>query len=272
MERYTPEQITEVLRLHKLWLDDEKGGVRANLVRANLVRANLVRANLDGANLYGANLVRANLYGANLVRANLDGANLDGANLDGANLYGANLVRANLYGANLDRANLDGANLDRANLDGANLVRAKNFSKFISIGPIGSRYGYTYAYLQEDKIRCGCFTGTLQEFEKAVKKTHKDQPLHLAGYLAVVAMVKAVREAQPAKGEATPTAPAPFAEGQLVKLTEPRKGVFDGGLEGQGRVEKCSEGWTRVRWQNGWWNSYRDELLVSADVAEKAAV
>ena len=97
--KITKEELQEFLRKHKLWLDNEDGGERADLSYTDLDGANLVRANLDGANLDGANLVRANLDGANLVRANLVRANLDGANLVRANLDGANLVRANLDGA-----------------------------------------------------------------------------------------------------------------------------------------------------------------------------
>ena len=63
-KRITPDELQEFLRKHKLWLEGNPDGERANL---------------DGANLDGANLDGANLYGANLVRANLDGANLDGA-------------------------------------------------------------------------------------------------------------------------------------------------------------------------------------------------
>ena len=119
MTKMTKTQLTDILKLHKRWLEGEPDGVRAYLVEANLEGANLVRANLEGANLEGANLVGANLEGANLV-----GANLVGADLDGANLYGANLVRANLYGANLREANLVGAYLEGANLGGAYLVGA----------------------------------------------------------------------------------------------------------------------------------------------------
>lgn len=51
------EELDEVLRLHKLWLDtDRKEGVRADLYGANLNRASLIEANLEGANLEGANL------------------------------------------------------------------------------------------------------------------------------------------------------------------------------------------------------------------------
>lgn len=77
----TKEQIKEVLRLHKLWLDGESGGVRADLHGANLHGANLSRADLTGADLYGANLSDANLSDANLYDANLSRANLTGAKL-----------------------------------------------------------------------------------------------------------------------------------------------------------------------------------------------
>ena len=45
------QELQEVLRLHKMWLNSECGGVRADLTGANLT----------GANLRGANLTRANL-------------------------------------------------------------------------------------------------------------------------------------------------------------------------------------------------------------------
>ena len=107
-------KLNEILRKHKMWLNDEEGGVCANLSNANLAYANL--SNTD---LYDANLDHANLAYANLSYAKLSYADLDHANLDSANLY-----HADLECANLDSANLDGANLYRANLDSANLVNA----------------------------------------------------------------------------------------------------------------------------------------------------
>ena len=93
------------------------------------------------------------------------GANLDGANLDGANLVGANLYGANLYGANLRNANLDGANLRNANLDGEGMLSSSE--DILLVGNIGSRQGYTIIY-NTDKgifVKCGCFFGTIVEFE-----------------------------------------------------------------------------------------------------------
>jgi len=50
----TPEDIKAVLEAHKKWLDDEEGGVRADLRGASLDGASLDRASLVGANLSGA--------------------------------------------------------------------------------------------------------------------------------------------------------------------------------------------------------------------------
>ena len=54
MQKYTPDQLAEILRLHKLWAENKEGGSRADLIGANLIGANLSRANLSGANLIGA--------------------------------------------------------------------------------------------------------------------------------------------------------------------------------------------------------------------------
>ena len=95
----TPEKLAEILAEHKLWLNDEEGGVRANLSKANLSGADLSwadlsKANLSWADLSGADFSKADLSGANLSWADLSGANLSGANLSGANLSGANLSGA----------------------------------------------------------------------------------------------------------------------------------------------------------------------------------
>ena len=75
----TKDKLNEILRAHKLWLNDEAGGVRADLRCADLRCADLSCADLRGANLRGANL-----RGVNLRDADLSGADLRGANLSGA--------------------------------------------------------------------------------------------------------------------------------------------------------------------------------------------
>ena len=75
----TKEKLKNVLELHEKWLNNENGGVSANLWGANLWGANLLGANLRGANLLGANLLGANLREADLREADLRGADLRGA-------------------------------------------------------------------------------------------------------------------------------------------------------------------------------------------------
>ena len=123
------EEIRIVLEKHEKWLNNELGGIRADLREATLYGLNLCGVNLYGADLSGADLRVAYLRDANIREANIRGANLSGAdlyeaNLSGADLYGANLYRANLSGANLSGANLIGADLREVNLIGANLYEA----------------------------------------------------------------------------------------------------------------------------------------------------
>ena len=90
------EEIRIVLEKHEKWLNNELGGIRADLNGADIYGLDL-----RGANLYGANLIRADLRVAYLIKADLREANLSGANLSGADLYEANLSGADLSGANL---------------------------------------------------------------------------------------------------------------------------------------------------------------------------
>ena len=90
----THAELQEALRLHRLWLDNDPEGVRANLSGANLSEADLYEADLREADLSEADLREVDLSGANLSEANLSGANLREADLSGANLYEANLREA----------------------------------------------------------------------------------------------------------------------------------------------------------------------------------
>ena len=114
MKRITVEALTEVRRLHDLWLADKPGGKRANLTDADLAHAILARAKLARANLTGANLTDANLRDADLTDAILARAKLARAKLTDANLMHAHLTDANLTDADLTGAKLEGANLSGA--------------------------------------------------------------------------------------------------------------------------------------------------------------
>lgn len=71
------KKLDEILRLHKMWLNGEEEGKRADLRGAALWDANLRDANLWGADLRDADLRGADLWGAGLRGADLRDADLD---------------------------------------------------------------------------------------------------------------------------------------------------------------------------------------------------
>ena len=90
----TPEKLQDILIKHKLWLDSDPDGSRADLSRADLRRADLSRADLRDADLRGADLRRADLSRADLRDADLRDADLRDADLSRADLRDADLSRA----------------------------------------------------------------------------------------------------------------------------------------------------------------------------------
>ena len=109
-----------------------------------------------------------------LVEAVNRGADLCGADLGGAYLCGANLRGANLRGVYL-----------------GDLGKIKSPSDILIVGTIGSRDGYTTIFHTDKDIfvQCGCFKGTLDEFEEKVKETHQGNK-HERDYLALIEFVK----------------------------------------------------------------------------------
>jgi len=174
------------------------------------------------------------------------------------------------YGDKGKRANLAGANLVRANLAGANLDGARGFEPFICVGPIGSRQAYTTVFLYQDKVTCGCFTGTLAQFEAKVQKTHAKSPLHLAEYQGLVAYAKALRAAQPERPAQEPESPAPFQEGDRVRLSTEAREKYPWFTSDQGDVTSCAGGWTRIEFDDCYM-SFANEFVERVEEAEKAA-
>ena len=136
--------LKEISKKHKMWLNGEEGGERAdlrytdlsgadltdvdlryaNLRGTDLRYANLRYANLSDADLRYADLRYADLWNANLRYVNLSDADLRNTDLSDTDLSGANLRNANLRNTNLRNANLRNTNLRNANLEGADLWNA----------------------------------------------------------------------------------------------------------------------------------------------------
>lgn len=128
MRAVSKDELADILKKHKMWLNREVGGIRADLYGTDLYGTDLYAADFRLADLRLADLRRADLRWANLCGAELRGANLSWANLSWANLSGANLSGANLYEADLYEADLRGAELRGADLYEADLRGAKNLN------------------------------------------------------------------------------------------------------------------------------------------------
>ena len=125
--------------------------------------------------------------------ASLDGASLNYASLNDASLNRASLIGASLIGASLIGASLNGASLNYASLNGASLNYASLDKRYLSITRIGSSNRMTTYCFDDDVIWCGCFKGTLQEFEDKVNITHKDNELYLKQYLGAINYIKSLK-------------------------------------------------------------------------------
>ena len=103
---------------------------------------------------------------------------LRGSNLSYSDLRYSNLIGSNLSGSNLRGSDLNGSDTDK---------------RYIQISCIGSAKRLTTYCFEDDKIWCGCFTGTLEEFKKQVKETHDNNPQYLAEYLLFVEYLKSLK-------------------------------------------------------------------------------
>ena len=86
MRNISKEELNKILQKHKMWLNNDKGGERADLRGADLRSIHLRFADLRFADLRGTDLKNADLRGADLSDANLKGADLRGADLRYADL------------------------------------------------------------------------------------------------------------------------------------------------------------------------------------------
>lgn len=107
----TQEELNEILKKHKLWLEGESGGERFSHYGENL----------SGFDFSGVDLRSADLKGSDLTGSNFSCANLKDAYLTGARLANVCLINADLRGANLRGANLENSGLTGADLRGADL-------------------------------------------------------------------------------------------------------------------------------------------------------
>src|SRR3990167_8586148 len=150
-------------------------------------------ADLCSADLRYVDLRSADLRYVDLRSADLRYADLRYADLSSADLRSADLSSADLRSADLSSANLSSANLSSANLRSADLRYAKTDKRYLQIGCIGSRKDMFIYCFDDDIVWCGCWKGTLKEFEERVKRTHKDNKQFLKEYVGAIKYIRSLK-------------------------------------------------------------------------------
>ena len=201
------ETLEQALESHKKWLQKDKDGERLILIgedlsNVNLSNVNLSNANLSYCNLSYCNLSYCNLYNTNLGYANLTITDLSCANLSYAYLMHADLSYVDLGNANLSNANLSYCNLSYAYLSGVNLTKASFYltnlyeakGEFVGIENIGSRNDTTHYFYNDNRVICGCFDGTMEEFENKVKNEYSEDNKYYKQYMIAIDTLKKLAE------------------------------------------------------------------------------
>ena len=176
-------------------------GKAALEIEASNIKEAVKKAVSDKINLSGAYLLNADLSRAYLLNADLSGADLLNADLSGADLRSADLSRADLRSADLSRADLRSANLSGVDLSGATHDGKKLWSvrPVLQLGCCGSVSRTTSVMFYADKsdpmVYCGCFSGTIDQFEQKIHETHGGT-FHEYEYMAMVEHIRAIRKYQ----------------------------------------------------------------------------
>lgn len=115
---------------------------------------------------------------------------------DNARVFGNALICGNAkVGGNAqvcDDAKVFGNALVGSNARVRDDARVNSICSVLVIGPIGSRGGSTTFYLNSCggiNVSCGCFTGNISDFEKAVQETHKES-IFAKEYAAAIQLAK----------------------------------------------------------------------------------
>jgi uncharacterized protein YjbI with pentapeptide repeats len=141
MRTITQQELTEILELHKKWLNNESGGVRADLSYSDLSGSDLRDSNLRYSNLRNSNLRNSDLRDSNLRYSDLSYSDLSNSNLRGSDLINSDLRGSDLSGSNLRNSDLRGSDLSNSDLNRANLTNIKineNTTGLTNLCPDGS--------------------------------------------------------------------------------------------------------------------------------------
>ena len=123
------------------------------------------------------------------LRGEEGGIKLDLRNTD---LRNTDLRYSNLSCADLSCADLSRLDLSKTKFYLTKLYKTKG--NFVGVENIGSRNDTTHYFYNEDRIICGCFDGTMEEFKNEVKETYEENSKEYKQYMIAIDTLKKLAE------------------------------------------------------------------------------
>lgn len=155
LKKIIQEKLNEILKRYRKWLYGRPDGERADLRYMDLSGLNLRCEDLSDIYLTGSDFTDSNL-----INADFRGSNLTDVNFTGAEIWDTNFTN----------------------------TRGKNI---ISIQLTTSVENRVINYIPDiDWVSAGCFHGTLEDLENAVKITHKDNEKIRKRYEKAIEFIK----------------------------------------------------------------------------------
>lgn len=192
LREISEEELCMVIHRHALWLAGN-GGAQADLSNCDMQGMDLFFVDLTNAKVSGANFEGANLSNSVFSRANFYGANFRNADLNCCIFNGAYLTDCTMRGAILD--------YKIQVVDTPTFSVAKHFNKSIKRYktdefPLIGRDCYAVACINSKSgapvpdvyIFCGCWKGTISEFEAACEDRYPHNPAR--AYAAEIAELR----------------------------------------------------------------------------------
>ena len=160
------DDINVIINQHKLWLNDDKCGKRADFSESNLINVNLSDMDLryidfSGSDLSGCDFSNSDLRGCNLISCDLSYGNFNGCDLRYTDLRGSDLSNCKLTNCDFRGSDLYNSNLKDSDISDSD-IRFLSSANGIELACINA--GIYQVVLAKYKIAIGDKIFTIEEW------------------------------------------------------------------------------------------------------------
>lgn len=127
MKKMTQDEMNEILKLHKMWLNGEKNGVRAvieardlfdlTMIGANLQKAVISRSFIKNCDMENVDMSNTEILNTTIAYSNMENATLASADMINANMTEVYMPRSNLYKAIIYESTMRDCDIEESNFE-----------------------------------------------------------------------------------------------------------------------------------------------------------